>query len=244
MHTRSYRIGFSQWWAALLIAAILHIGIFFSYQKDGDSNLQAESLMDAQEIVIRLKKLTIPPKEPVRVIVENPIPTPPKEVPVKPKPKKIIQPKIQPAQTKPFEPLPKHTEVKQKFEQPRSNDIDKVAQEKIDSSVHNIDQEKISRLRLEYLSQLSAWLEKHKKYPAIARRRQQEGTITVKFVITEQGRLLRHQLLSSSRHASLNKAVEKMLLNASPMPSIPAELRNGKTEFEYTIPVHFKLAKR
>ena len=99
----------------------------------------------------------------------------------------------------------------------------------------------VSKLRKDYLSDLATWLERHKRYPVLAHRRGQQGEIVVKFAISPDGTLLDQEFISPSRHASLNQAVRKMLRSASPMPPVPVSLRNGKSKFEYTMPVIFEL---
>lgn len=97
-------------------------------------------------------------------------------------------------------------------------------------------------IKLQYLTKLSVWLARHKRYPKLARRRKQEGVVKVKFWIDSKGKLLSHQLLDRSAYDSLNREVERMLKRASPMPPIPKALRtNPDQQYSYTIPVRFEL---
>ncbi|EXJ15675.1 energy transducer TonB [Imhoffiella purpurea] len=90
-----------------------------------------------------------------------------------------------------------------------------------------------------YYGTLASWLARHKRYPAQARRRQQQGTVRVTFTIDRQGRLLSHRIVSGSGHTSLDREVEAMLQRASPMPPIPAAL--GKNRVTITVPISFSL---
>jgi len=93
--------------------------------------------------------------------------------------------------------------------------------------------------RRSYYGTLASWLARHKRYPAQARRRHQQGTVRVTFTIDRQGRLLSHRIVSGSGHPSLDREVEAMLKRASPMPPIPAAL--GKNRVTITVPISFSL---
>ena len=96
-------------------------------------------------------------------------------------------------------------------------------------------------LAIEYKLQLSAWLQKYKRYPLIAKKRHYEGLVRVKFSIDHQGHLLKYEITEPSRHTSLNDAVVKMLKRASPMPEIPKALHNLVGIYEYEVPILFEL---
>ena len=64
-----------------------------------------------------------------------------------------------------------------------------------------------------------------------------EDIITLKFAINRQGEILYHYLVKKSQYPLLNKAINRMMKRASPVPPIPHEIA-GK-EMTFTIPVHF-----
>lgn len=97
------------------------------------------------------------------------------------------------------------------------------------------------KLVYNYEHQLSAWLEKYKRYPAIAQRRAYQGLVVVKFSINNEGLLLDYKIIQPSKYKSLNNAVVKMLKRATPMPAIPKEIRTSQGYYEYEIPVRFEL---
>ena len=99
----------------------------------------------------------------------------------------------------------------------------------------------IDDIRNAYLRQLSLWLNKHKLYPSSARRRGQEGEVTLRFVITADGELISHQLTSRAVFHTLNKEALNMVKRASPLPRVPLEIRAGASQFEYSIPINFSL---
>lgn len=84
-----------------------------------------------------------------------------------------------------------------------------------------------------------AWLEKHKRYPRMARRRNQQGTAILYFKINRKGRVLNHKIRNSSGHSALDKEVTAMLYRASPLPPAPYNI-TGKT-MEFTLPVAFNI---
>lgn len=90
-----------------------------------------------------------------------------------------------------------------------------------------------------YYGRLASWLNRHKRYPAQARRQRAQGTVKVRFTIDRNGRLLSHQMVSSSGHRLLDQEAEAMLKRASPMPTIPAAL--NRSRLTVTLPVNFKL---
>ena len=219
------------WWVAFFIAFVLHLFFLLSYEHQQESGVTEKS---ENQIVIGLKKLKTPIQSP-------PAPTPVAEIP-----RPIVKPPAEPAIK------PKKTTTKPKISKPRL--APPLPQNPVS---HEISRDKSSKslpartppakgndskqLRSNYLSELATWLGRHKKYPAIARRRGYEGKITVHFSISAEGVLVSHKIISPSAHDSLNRAVIKMLESASPMPPVPKQLRNNETEFEYTIPVIFTL---
>lgn len=90
-----------------------------------------------------------------------------------------------------------------------------------------------------YYGKLAAWLNRHKRYPAAARRSRQTGTVRVRFTIDRKGRVLSKRIVSSSGHSALDKEVEAMLRRANPMPKIPREL--DRSTLTVTLPVIFNL---
>lgn len=201
-------------------------------------------------VVLSLKKMTALP--PVQVNTPSPI-VPKKIEPIRPQSKPIKKPAKKPKLVKkktesiirsPKVSAPMQTTSASEIatakvvESPVLQDADR---ENLDSVPAGVSGEVSDDIRLKYLTRLSIWLAKHKRYPKLAKRRKQEGVVKVEFWIDEQGRLLSHQILEHSSYESLNKEVERMLKRASPMPPVPADLRTGENKYIYTIPVHFKL---
>lgn len=231
----AYSIQAHHWWIAISIAFILHFIIVLNYQP---SNNYANADNVSKELVIGLKKLKMPePKmvapqiPPQEIVKPQPVTKPVVRRPVKPK---IVKPKLAP-----LEKIEQAQVATPKAKEVAPQILVEPAQTQ--SSSASASAADTRNIKADYLIKLAIWLDRHKRYPAIARRRGQEGEISVRFSINAAGELLSHQLISPSAHTSLNMAVIKMLQNASPMPTVPAELQNGKSTFDYTIPVHFKL---
>lgn len=234
------------WLTAIAVALLLHAAFILQLNQSSSEAGESEEL---QSITVTLKKLAVPttpevkpeiyvPKQPRKLIKESHTPKP-KKKPAINKPAPVIQmPEVQPLRSE--DKLSEiHDNVKPltstiQSTKPVSNNKPSVIPSKEDAN-------KTSQIRNDYLVKLSIWLAKHKRYPMIARRKKQEDTVKVRFSIDAEGALVRYQILEASKYSSLNNAVEKLLQNASPMPAVPEALRQGKSEFEYTIPIEYKL---
>jgi len=91
--------------------------------------------------------------------------------------------------------------------------------------------------RVDYLTLLSAWLERHKQYPSRAQRRRQEGTVDLRFVVDREGNVLSYKIERTSGYALLDREVEKMIRRAEPLPAMPNEL--VQASLELVVPVSF-----
>ena len=247
-----YTIRISHWLVAIAIAFLLHL--IAAIQLEYESS-EISTGPDTQSITISLKKLTshVPQIQPKVNEVVQPAEPQPTRVPEKPKPK----PKKQPKSEKP-KPVVKTPEVQPLTTEAEPDEIPETSQPP-SSNIQNmkpvtpsqpasIASEKsvkkvtdTSQIHNAYLVKLGKWLTRHKHYPSIARRRKQEDTVKVRFVIDADGTLISYQILEASEFSSLNKAVVSLLERASPMPAVPAAIREGKNEFEYTIPIEYKL---
>lgn len=239
------------WVLALSVAMLLHILLLINIKQDNDHH-QNHTVIENSEVIIGLKKLKPPPiiqprvvesivETPVRIKPDKPTPTIKKQTPIKPKPKQkpinksksvLAKPTIVPPQVAALNTTTDIVEEKNQTEIQPPKSVQTVSSSFADEKKKSI-----------YYEKLSQWLERHKKYPTVARRRNQQGDVTIKFVMDRQGKLLRYDLIGPSEYQSLNDATVKMLERASPMPTPPPTLIGDKTELEYTIPVKFSLLK-
>lgn len=85
-------------------------------------------------------------------------------------------------------------------------------------------------------SRVMAHLQRHKRYPASARREKAEGNAQVRFRIDDRGNVLSVSLSRSSGFAELDRAAIAMVRNSSPVPAPPSGV--NKT---IVAPVYFTL---
>jgi len=90
-----------------------------------------------------------------------------------------------------------------------------------------------------YWRDLAAWLERHKRYPRVARDRRQQGIVHINFVMDRDGHVLSHKLLSSSGHPALDQEAAQLLSRAAPLPAAPPSIPGQ--QLEISIPIHFRL---
>lgn len=91
----------------------------------------------------------------------------------------------------------------------------------------------------DYLTLISATLERNKIYPRAARERRQQGRARLRFVIDRKGNVLRHELLHSSGYRLLDGEVEALIRRVSPLPPLPADIRDDNLEL--TVAIDFNL---
>ena len=88
-------------------------------------------------------------------------------------------------------------------------------------------------------SLLLGHLEKYKRYPRQAHRRQQEAIVYVRVTINRKGMVIDTQLTKPSAHATLNRETLALIKRAQPLPPPPAEI--GGETVEFVVPVAFSL---
>ncbi len=90
-----------------------------------------------------------------------------------------------------------------------------------------------------YLAMLRNRLEKHKEYPATARARRLQGTVSLYFAIDRAGRILNYHIRKSSGHKLLDRAAEAMIERAKPLPPMPENIH--RATLELVMPVRFHM---
>jgi periplasmic protein TonB len=91
-----------------------------------------------------------------------------------------------------------------------------------------------------YSALVSAWLEAHKRYPAYARERGEEGSVALRFRVDRSGRVLDHTVLSSSGYADLDAGVDEMMRGAQ-LPPFPAGMT--ASQIEVSVKILFSLSR-
>jgi protein TonB len=92
----------------------------------------------------------------------------------------------------------------------------------------------------DYLSRISAQLQRCKEYPRSARMRHIEGDVTLWFVINRTGRVIDYRITRSSGHDVLDAAVDSMIQRAAPFPPMPASMTDATLEITQPVTFHLR----
>lgn len=87
-----------------------------------------------------------------------------------------------------------------------------------------------------YIDRLAAAIERVRDYPVAARRRGEQGRVTLGIVVATDGRLLSADVVGSSGHEALDKAALAMVRRAALPPLTPGL---GAESASFTIPIVF-----
>lgn len=104
-------------------------------------------------------------------------------------------------------------------------------------SVESVARPRISPAR--WQAKLQSWLNRHKRYPAAARSRREEGRVQVSFTIDPNGRVTSSRVSRSSGNPALDAAALDMVRRASPVPPPPKEI--AQAHMKVAVPVDFNL---
>lgn len=75
-----------------------------------------------------------------------------------------------------------------------------------------------------YMSLVSAILQRNKVYPRAAKARNEQGRAHLRFTIDRQGNVLSYELVSSTGNKVLDAEVESLIRRVSPLPPMPPEM--------------------
>jgi protein TonB len=95
------------------------------------------------------------------------------------------------------------------------------------------------RIRAKWESELSAYLDKHKRYPAD--RSNKNAEIVVNFVLNRAGHVVSTSIVKSSGDAAFDEAALSMIRRSDPVPKPPPLVADEGLSF--TVPVIFKITK-
>lgn len=90
-----------------------------------------------------------------------------------------------------------------------------------------------------YLHRVRLLLERHKNYPEVARRRNQEGIVILRFTISAHGQIVARGITRSSGHPVLDEAAQETLRRVGRFPPLPPELQRSQLTLE--VPLAFRL---
>ncbi len=91
-----------------------------------------------------------------------------------------------------------------------------------------------------YQRQVRALIDRQKRYPLMARRRQLEGEVLVSFTIRSDGSLARAGVIRSSGAPLLDQAALDAVRNAGTFPAFPSALAGAK-RLPVEVPIDFRL---
>ena len=91
----------------------------------------------------------------------------------------------------------------------------------------------------DYTTRVVAQIYKSVSYPAMAVRREHEGSVRAIITLNRAGNLQAMQIIEEAPYSSLNEAVEDAVRDAAPFPPIPAEIR--EETIDLMVPVSFQL---
>jgi periplasmic protein TonB len=89
----------------------------------------------------------------------------------------------------------------------------------------------------DYLMQIRALIEQHKRYPPLALRFGMEGEVRLWFVLNREGEVLDYRIAKGSGHAMLDEEVQRMIEEIT-FPPLPPDYGNRLKTPIYTIVFH------
>ena len=94
--------------------------------------------------------------------------------------------------------------------------------------------------QMSWQKSLLSHLNTHKRYPAEARARAQQGTVKVQFVIDRKGQVVDAQVMTTSGSKPLDEEAVSVLRRASPLPSPPDSMPGDTLSLVLPIQFHIK----
>jgi protein TonB len=91
-----------------------------------------------------------------------------------------------------------------------------------------------------YVMELRRILNQKKTYPALAKKLRQRGRVIVRFILREDGHLLKADVVEASPFESLNSAASELIKNIDGLKPFPEELKDRKF-WAFRLPVDYDL---
>jgi periplasmic protein TonB len=175
-----------------------------------------------------------PPQEKPKEVVEKPKEKPPEKPKEKPKdkPKPAVKVEKQPEPQVAEEPAPQSTQDASVAAAP-------VPPAPVAAAPSAADIARIANAKTNWQGMLLAHLEKHRKYPKRAKRRNEQGTSFLFIRMDRSGNVLSYALKRSSGYEALDEETLALIERAKPLPPLPTEMT--EQFLEITVPVEFTL---
>lgn len=246
------------WGSGLLLALLLHGGLLFwlSYQpvliQPAASftpmalmllpSIQPEStaVVEDKPDQVRQKQAVAPPVTAVKTQEDIPVkPT------IAPDPEIIVAKKVQPKPKPKVQPQPVKALVETKVEKPTapasvtSTAMGNPQPNQTAPGANTVNMP--THQQSNWTSLLLQRLERYKRYPAQALRQQAKGVVLINLTVDRAGQVLHVSLARSSGVSSLDKEALALPERASPLPALPDDMAEGKSQINITLPIRFDL---
>lgn len=238
----------------LIIASLHYIFFSYSYEKKVITQQQKTTY---QKVNIQMAKF-----EPLKKVEKKQIKEPLKK---SPKEKKIIKnetikkPIVKKATNKIVKPekivtktpiVKKEEEIKKRVEK-KDKPLKKEDQKKSSETIKKIekqkpikeptpaktDYKKLESLKAKYLNELRIEINKHKRYPKISKRFNEQGKVILSFKVLKSGKFENIRIINSSGKKRLDKAALNAIIDTNKFKVIPNEL---KVNFlDISLPIKF-----
>ena len=86
---------------------------------------------------------------------------------------------------------------------------------------------------------VAAHLQRHKRYPATAQSRREEGTVSLAFTLDRRGRVVASHISHSSGYVDLDQETLAMVQRAQPFPDPPPDIAGQ--QFPFVVPLRYNL---
>ncbi|MXO76011.1 TonB family protein [Altererythrobacter aerius] len=106
-------------------------------------------------------------------------------------------------------------------------------------SANDGDNPRAKQQEADYFAQLSAHLNKRKRYPTEAKKARQQGVVTVRFTVHADGSVTGSAIRRSSGHELLDQATLELLQRVAPLPRFPKSMT--KPSITLSLPIDYSL---
>lgn len=245
------------WGGGVLLALLLHGGILFWLVYQASliqpaasftpaafmlvASTQPESTaLEDKPTEVRQKQAAAPPVETVK---EQ------EDIPVKPtvalNPEIVAVKKVQPKPKPKVKPQPVKAPEEKKAPAPAEKaSVTSTAQGNPQPSVANPGRNEINsptNQQANWSSLLLQRLEHYKRYPAQAVRQQARGVVSINVTLDRAGQVLNVTLAKSSGFPSLDSEALALPGRAAPLPPLPDDMAEGKSQITVMLPIRFDL---
>lgn len=104
------------------------------------------------------------------------------------------------------------------------------------------DDPKARQAQANYFQTLMAYLARRKAYPAEAKKAGQQGVVTVRFSVDRNGHVSEEAIKRGSGHSLLDGATLALVRRVSPMPPMPASMRQER--ITVSLPIEYSLTSK